>query len=187
MLLSPILFGLSNLFSTITQVFKKFFVYALAPVLYNIGILVGVLFLYPLWGLTGLAFGVILGAFLHMIIQLPVVVRHGFFPTFSFNIDWKSIWSMIRLSLPRTLGLSFHSFVFIVLIALASNISEGSVSILRFSFNLQSVPLALIGLSYSVAAFPILAEICFYGKYYSTIRLHFTCSVSYDASCLYVE
>src|SRR3989304_8845859 len=67
MLLSPIFLGLSNLLGTVTQVFNKFFIYALSPVFYNLGILIGVLIFYPIWGIKGLAFGVVTGSLMHFL------------------------------------------------------------------------------------------------------------------------
>ncbi len=158
MLLSPILLGLSNLFGSVTQMFKKFFVFALSPVFYNIGIILGLVVLYPRYGLNGLAIGVVLGAFLHLMIQFPVLARKKFLPKLSFNIDWKVIKKITALSLPRTLGLALNSIALVVIMALASKMGEGSVSIFQFSLNFQNVPLGIIGVSYSVAAFPTLAR-----------------------------
>src|SRR3989344_1750112 len=66
MLLSPIFLGLSNIFSSVTQAFRRFFVYGLAPVFYNVGVILGITVFYRFMGLAGLAWGVVLGAFLHM-------------------------------------------------------------------------------------------------------------------------
>ena len=158
MLLSPILLGISNLFATITQTFKKFFVYALAPVFYNLGIIIGIVWLYPIFGIVGFAYGVILGAFFHMMIQFPIVVRQGYLPALSKKIDWTHITTVLKHSLPRTLTLSMSKIVFLVFISLASTITVGAISVFTLSYNLQSVPLALIGVSYSVAAFPTLVQ-----------------------------
>ena len=68
MLLSPIFIGLSNMLGTITQFFKNFFVFSLSPVFYNIGIILSIIILYPFFGLYGLGFGVIIGAFFHLFI-----------------------------------------------------------------------------------------------------------------------
>lgn len=157
MLLSPIFIGLSNLIGTVTQLFRHFIIFSLSPIFYNIGILVGVLLLYPLFGVYGLAYGVIFGALMHFLIQVPVVVRHGFFPGI-INIKWKEVMQVVKLSAPRTLTLSTNSLAFIVLIAIASTLKEGSISLFTFAFNLQSVPVGIIGISYSVAAFPILVK-----------------------------
>ncbi len=158
MLLSPILLGISNLFATITQTFKRFFVYALTPVFYNIGIILGILFLYPVFGVTGLAIGVVFGALLHLSIQLPVIIKKGFFPRLSFNIKWGDIVEVVSHSLPRTITLSLSKIVFLVFVSIASTLLVGTISVFNLSYNLQSVPLAIIGVSYSVAAFPILVE-----------------------------
>lgn len=163
MLLSPILLGLSNLFATITQAFKKFFVYALAPVFYNLGIILGIIWFYPIFGSIGLAYGVAVGALFHMLIQIPVVIRQGFFPRLSMNIDWRHIGTVLKHSLPRTITLSMSKIVFLVFVSLASTLVAGTISVFNLSYNLQSVPLAIIGVSYSVAAFPILVEF-FNGK-----------------------
>ncbi len=158
MLLSPIFLGISNLFGIISQIFKRFFVYALAPVMYNLGIIIGIIFFYPKFGIYGLAYGVALGALLHLLIQLPVLVRHNFAPGFSFPIKWLELKNIFLLSLPRTLGLSINSFTLAIILAIASTVGEGSVSVFNFSFNLHSVPISIIGVSYSVAAFPALAR-----------------------------
>lgn len=158
MLLSPIFIGLSNLIGTVTQLFRNFLVFSLSPIFYNLGILVGVIFLYPLWGVHGLAIGVIFGALMHFLIQIPVVIKHQFFPKFTFNIKWKEILKVVKLSAPRTLALSCNSLAFIFLIAMASTLKSGSISLFTFAYNLQSVPVGIIGISYSVAAFPILVK-----------------------------
>ncbi len=158
MLLSPIFIGLSNLIGSVTQLFRNFFIFSLSPIFYNIGILIGIVYFYPIFGVYGLAYGVILGAILHLSVQIPVVYQHGLFPKLSFKINWKEILDVMKLSLPRTLALSCNSFAFIFLIAMASTLKEGSISLFTFSYNLQSVPVGIIGISYSVAAFPILVK-----------------------------
>lgn len=158
MLISPILIGVSNLIGTITQLAKKFFIFSLSPVFYNAGIIIGIILLYPIFGVNGLAFGVVLGAALHMLIQIPTVKKEGVSLTYIRSIDWKEIFSIVKVSLPRTLTLSFGSFAFMALIALASTLVPGSISLFTFSFNLQSVPVGIIGISYSVAAFPMLVR-----------------------------
>ncbi|MCC6323592.1 murein biosynthesis integral membrane protein MurJ [Candidatus Nomurabacteria bacterium] len=158
MLLSPILIGFSNLIGTVTQLYKKFFVFSLSPVFYNIGIIIGIIFFYPSFGTYGLAYGVILGAIMHLAIQIPTVVSHNLLPRFTNKIAWREVISVIKISIPRTLTLSFGSITMIIFIALASKLSAGSISLFTFSFNLQSVPVGIIGISYSVAAFPILVR-----------------------------
>ncbi len=164
MLLSPILMGLSNLFGTVTQLFRKFFIYSLSPIFYNIGIIIGVIFLYPIFGIAGLAMGVALGAFMHFTIQAWASTSCGFTPRFSFAINFQDIKKVALISLPRTMGLAFNNIALISIIALASFLKSGSISVFNFSFNLQSVPLNIIGISYAVAAFPSLAKSFTSGK-----------------------
>ncbi len=158
MVLSPIFLGLSNLFGSVTQMFKKFFVFALSPLFYNLGIILGVIIFYPIFGLPGLAYGVVLGALLHLFIQFPVLAKQGFLPKISLKISWKDLREMVVISLPRTIGLSLSTLSLIAIVAIASLIGTGSISIFQFSLNLQNVPLGIIGISYSVAAFPTLAR-----------------------------
>ena len=158
LLLSPFFFGLSNLFASIVQIHQKFFIYALSPLLYNLGIIAGILFLYPLFGLPGLALGVVCGAFFHMIIQLPTIVRHGYLPRLVYIERWQEVKKVALLSLPRTLALSTSQLVLIFLTALASLGREGSIAVFSLAFNLQSAPLIIFGVSYATAAFPTLSK-----------------------------
>jgi putative peptidoglycan lipid II flippase len=159
MFLSPIFLGLSNLFGSITQTFKRFFIFALSPVFYNIGILLGILVFYPHFGLDGLVYGVILGAFLHFAIQWLSVRSHNSLPRLLFkSIDWKLMKSIVVSSIPRTIGLVLNNLTIVVLLAIASFFTEGTISIFNFSFNIQSLTLSVIGLSYAMAAFPTLTE-----------------------------
>lgn len=158
LLLSPILLGLSNFFSSITQMHKRFLVYALSPIVYNLGIVIGIIFFYPILGLEGLVWGVILGAFLHMAIQIPFIVSEDTFPRFKWKIEWKNIRTVMLVSLPRTITLSANQLSTFFLIALASYMKGGTIAIFNLAFNLQSVPLSIIGVSYSSAVFPTLSK-----------------------------
>lgn len=158
LLLSPIILGISNLMSSILQVFKKFFAYAIAPVLYNLGIIIGIVFLYPMFGIKGVAFGAVLGAIMHLSIQIPAVIKNKFLPSFTFPINLSYVKKVIWNSLPRTFALSINQLSILVLLGIASVMAEGSISIFNFSNNIQSVPLALIGASYSLAIFPMLSK-----------------------------
>ncbi len=162
LLLSPLFLGLSNLLANVTQSSRQFILYALSPVLYNLGIIIGIVFLYPTFGLTGLTWGVVLGALLHLGIQWPALRRSP------VSLKWRSAtrsasggeWRKVfLLSLPRTLTLSAHQLSIIVLVALASYLTAGSIAVFNFAYNLQAVLLSVIGVSYSVAAFPTLVRL----------------------------
>lgn len=157
LLLSPIFLGISNFLSSITQMHRRFLVYAMSPLVYNLGIILGIVVLYPILGLKGLIIGVVIGSFLHMVIQMPFIFHKGFFPRLRLNIDWKSIKKVVLISLPRTLTLSSNQLASFFLVALASLMAGGSISIFNLALNLQSVPLTIIGVSYSSAIFPTLS------------------------------
>lgn len=159
MLLQPFFLGISNLFGVITQIRNRFVLYALSPILYNFGIIVGIIALYPVFGLAGLVYGVVGGALLHLLVQVPFVRGNNLAPRVTSHIDWHAAASVLKSSIPRALTLSLHQVVLLVLIGLASLMAAGSTSVFQFAFNLQSVPLAVIGVSYSVAAFPTLAKL----------------------------
>lgn len=158
LLLSPIILGFSNLFGSLTQAYNRFTIYALAPLLYNAGIIIGIILLAERLGVMGVAIGVVLGASLHTLVQLPFIAFSGLLPRLSFHLDFSSIARVVSISLPRTLTLSMTSIAGIFLVSMASLMTAGSVSILSFSLNLQSVPLSIIGVSYSLAAFPTLSR-----------------------------
>ncbi|MGB3922092.1 MAG: lipid II flippase MurJ [Minisyncoccia bacterium] len=157
MLLSPIILGFSSLLGSINQAYNRFATYALAPILYNAGIVVGILIFGERLGITGVALGVILGALLHVFIQIPPVVKNGLFPRL-VSVDFAAIREVTKISLPRTLTLSLSSIGLIFLVSMASLMPEGSVSVLLLSFNIQAVLISIIGVSYSLAAFPDLSR-----------------------------
>lgn len=159
LLLSPFLLGLSNLLSGVTQGLNKFFIYALSPILYNAGIIVGISVFYPLWGLTGLAWGVVLGAGAHMLIQVPTLTRVGLTPALRWPRHYERLKTIILISLPRTITLGAHQLALLALLALGSMLGAGAIAVFNFAWNLQSVPLAIVGVSYSVAAFPALSKL----------------------------
>lgn len=161
LLFSPLLLGLSNIFSSVSQSFRRFFAYGLAPVFYNFGIIFGILVFLKFWGLTGLALGVVLGAMLHFIIQIPAVLRSGIKLSLTGALSLPSlegVRAISVLSFPRTVALEITQVFSTVLTGLASTLAAGSIAIFNLALNLEFIPITVIGLSYSIAAFPALAE-----------------------------
>lgn len=157
LLLQPILLGLSSVLSSVTQLNRRFFLFALSPVLYNLGIIVGTVALYPTYGLPGIGIGVIFGALAHLLVHVPVVRRAGLMPRLR-TLDVRLIWGVARDSVPRSLALGLGSFSTLLLVSLASRTGEGGVAVFTLASNLEAVPLSLIGAAYATAAFPVLAE-----------------------------
>lgn len=157
LLLSPIFLGLSNLFGSLTQAYNRFLIYAFAPVLYNVGIIFGITMLAPNLGVQGIAYGVVMGSLMHMVIQVPFVTKIGLMPRLRlFNLT--SIKRVVAISLPRTITLSMSHVSTIFLVSLATLMTAGSISVFTFAQNISSVPLSIIGVSYSLAAFPTLSR-----------------------------
>jgi putative peptidoglycan lipid II flippase len=158
MLVSPFLFGLSSLLSSFAQVQKKFVAFAIAPLFYNLGILAGILVLLPMFGMFGVVLGVVSGALLHFLIQLPTLASLHKLPRFVRVIDWKEIMRVIKMSIPRTIGASLTNITFLALTALASLLASGSISVFQFAYNIENTPLLIFGVSYAVAAFPTMTK-----------------------------
>ncbi len=173
LLVQPLLLGISSLFGVITQMGQRFILYAMSPLIYNLGIIFGLLFFYPHFGIQGLAYGVVMGALGHVLIQIPFLRGNALTPRFVLSFNWDDIVLICRTSLIRAITLSLHQMVLLGLIGFASLMTVGSVSVFQFAYNLQSVPLAIIGVSYSVAAFPFLAQL-FSEKKYEQFGAHIT-------------
>jgi len=159
MLLSPIFFGISNILASILQYFRRFLVYALAPILYNVGIIIGIVFFAPIFGLKGLAFGVVFGAFLHWFCQLPSAIHCGFRWKPVFSLSSMGLKRIIKLMIPRTISAVASHLNLIVITAIASTIGPGSIAVFNLAEHLRSLPIGVIGGSFAVAAYPFLARL----------------------------
>lgn len=158
MLLSTVFFGASNVMSGVLNAAHRYVALSLAPVFYNLGIIVGITVFTPLAGPIGLAWGVVLGALLHLLMQVPSVRRLARGQLrFGFAHD-PAVKRIMALMGPRVLGLAASQINTIVVIALASAMAAGSVAVYNFAFNLVSFPSGVIGVSFAVAAFPYFAR-----------------------------
>lgn len=157
LLLQPILLGASSVVSGLLLSFHRFFAYAAAPVLYNAGIIIGVVAFVPTLGPIGLGWGVVVGALLHFLVQIPSLVRTGFRfrPTITLRHD--GLASVSRLFIPRFISLFAGQVGGLVVTVLGSQIMTGSIAAFTFAENLQSVPIGIVGISMAVAVFPFLA------------------------------
>lgn len=156
--LSPILFGASAIFSGILQYFHFFLSYSLAPILYNLGIIFAILFLVPKFGLIGLVEGVIFGAFLHLLIQIPSAFKAGFSYKFYFDFKDRYMRKVFYLMIPRTIGSAAFHINLIIITAIASTLSLGSITIFNLSNNLQYFPIGVVGLAFAIASFPTFSK-----------------------------
>ncbi|MDQ5955508.1 MAG: putative peptidoglycan lipid flippase [Patescibacteria group bacterium] len=164
LLLQPIFLGASNILAALTQLRHRFLLYAISPLLYNIGIIFGIVALYPRMGLAGLGWGVVLGAALHMLLQVPFFAAEES-KRLPLRQTIHDFFAVLMLSVPRTLALGATQITSLVLVGIASYLATGSIAVFTFAYNLQAVPLAIIGVSYSVAAFPTLARLHAQGEF----------------------
>jgi len=158
MFLSPLFLGLSAVLGGILQSFKRFLVYSFGPIMYNLGIIFGALVLVKYFGLLGLAYGVVLGAFLHMAVQIPTAVLCGYRWRPVFNFGLEGVSRIFRLMPPRVLSLGLSQLNLWVMTALASFLSVGSIAVYNLANNIWSFPVGIFGVSFALAAFPKLSE-----------------------------
>jgi len=158
MMVSIIFFGVSNIATGILNSFKRYINFAFAPVMYNLGIIFGILFLVPAFGVNGLAYGVVIGSILHFLIQVPGLSRVGFHYKRIFNLKHPGVRKIIKLMLPRTLGLAVVQIDQLVAVIIGSTLAVGSIAVFNLANNLQSFPINVFGISLAIAAFPVFSE-----------------------------
>lgn len=158
MALQPVLLAISFVFSGVLNSFKRFVAYALAPVLYNVGIILGVVWLVPMFGVAGLGWGVVLGAALHMVIQLPSVLQVGWRWKPQLRSSWGDLIRLWRMMVPRMFGLAAQQINLLVVTILGSGLLAGSIAAFHLANNIQNLPIGIFGIAFAQAAFPTLSE-----------------------------
>lgn len=145
-------------FIGVAHSYQRFIVPALAPLFYNLGIIVGIVAFSPFLGMMGLAWGVILGALLHAVVQVPLLKSLGFKYYFSFDFLNEGVREVFKLMSIRNIGLAMEQLNDAVGLALASLVSYSSVTLLTFSQHLFIVPIGLFGATIAQAALPVLSR-----------------------------
>lgn len=154
---SPIILGISAIVSGVLQSLKYFLVYALSPIMYNVGIIVGALWFSQYWGITGVAYGVVLGATLHLLVQVPTLYHSGF--SLAARLKWTpNLKKLLRMMVPRTASLLIYQGVILALTIMATSLTVGSVAVFNFANNIQFFPIGIVGISFALAAFPTLCQ-----------------------------
>jgi len=164
LLLSPIFLGTGIAFKGILEAHHQFTLPAMAPLVYNVAIIVGALFFAPDYGIQAVGWAVIFGAFGHMLIQAPGIVRSGlsFRPSLSRQVD--GLREVARLLGPRVIGLAAFQVNFIAINAFASTTDDQRVSALNYAWQLLMLPHGVLALSISTVIFPTLASLYGQGK-----------------------
>jgi len=155
---SMVFLGISGIFSSILQYTKRFLLYAFAPIVYNLGIIIGIVFFAPGLEERGVGLGVVLGALFHVGVQVPGVLRSGLrfrFQAFPIRLE---VVRMAFLSLPRIANILFNQSALIVINAFGSLFAVGSIAVWNFAENIQAIAISIIGASFALATFPHLAR-----------------------------
>ena len=155
---STILFALSGVVMGILNARQHFLTPAFAPVLYNLGIIGGAVFLSPRYGIQGLAYGVIIGSVFYLLIHLPALFRAGFRYTPTLMLRDPVTGELVRLMLPRILALGVLNVNSLVATNLASRLESGSISALNFAWIMMQLPETVIATAIATAVFPTLAR-----------------------------
>jgi len=159
MMVSPILFAISGVFGGILNSYKRFVAYSMAPLIYNISIILSVIFLTGRFStpIYGVAIGVVAGALLSVLVQLPSVLATGF--RWKLELDFKrgEIARIIKLMLPRTLALGANSINLYIDTFIAS-FFVGGITVINFANDIQTAPTVIFGIAIATAIFPVLSE-----------------------------
>lgn len=158
LLLSPLLLGLGAAGKGMLEAQDMFTLPAIAPILYNVGIIIGAITLTPTLGIYGLVWGVFIGAVAYVMVQVGWLVRNGLNIQPSFSLRTEGLGDVARLMGPRVLGQSASQLNLIVMTNFASRLGEGSISALNYAQQLVMLPLGILAMSLSTVIFPRMAR-----------------------------
>lgn len=162
-ILGQILFLVATFFTAILQSHNHFFIPGFASALYNLGIITGIFFLHSLFGIYAAAYGVVLGAFIFMIIQVPLIrkVNFSLIPSVSINLIKSSgVIQVLKLMWPRTLSMAIFQMGTIATVIMVSYLQNPGRNYVIFDLaqTLAFAPVSLVGNAIAQAAFPILSR-----------------------------
>jgi len=166
LLFSPIIFAISMTYGRLLISVKEFFWWGLSPALYNIGIILGAIVLYPKLGMLGLVLGTLFGAILHMLNRLWPLKKKKY--RFKTKIDFRitpEIKETIKLALPKMLQYGMFHFMLLSFTSITSTLEEGSVAVYNYARNFQSLPVSLLGIAIALAAYPTFSHDAGKGNY----------------------
>jgi putative peptidoglycan lipid II flippase len=163
MLLCPFFFSLSSVFGAVQNAYRQLWGYALAPIVYNAGILFGIVYLAEDYGIMGVAYGVLLGSILHALVQL--------IPTISLGLRWRpslhwdeSMKALFITGIPRVLTMIGIQVNFFVEGIIATFLMTGSITVLRYAQDIQSFPIGVIGVSVAITSFSVVSQMVIDGR-----------------------
>ncbi len=159
-LIGTVIFSISGLVMAGLQAHQHFVSPALAPILYNVGQIIGALAFAPRWSVHGLVYGVILGAALHLLVQAPALIRFGFRWTPAVDLRHSGLLAALKLIAPRLATMGGIQFIMLARDNLASRLDQvGAVTSLTYGWMIMQVPETLLGTAIATAMLPTLAEL----------------------------
>jgi putative peptidoglycan lipid II flippase len=158
MILSPIFLALGSLVTSVLNARGRFAASAIAPIVYNLAIIGGAVFLAPTLGVTGLAIGVVAGSMAHLAIQLAPLRALGFRYVPQVDLSDPDARQALKLMAPRALGLGAGQITFIVVTSLASTLGAGAISAFNVAFTLLQIPIGVIGVPLGIVVLPSLSR-----------------------------
>jgi putative peptidoglycan lipid II flippase len=159
-LIGTIVFSISGLVMASLQANQHFVLPAIAPSMYNVGQIIGALFLVPFFGIHGLVYGVIIGAAFHLLVQVPALFKFGFRWTPSLNIRDTGLIEALKLMAPRLFTMAGIQLIFIARDNLASRLDQvGAVTSLTYGWMIMQVPETILGTAIATAMLPTLSEL----------------------------
>lgn len=160
LLIGTLIFSVSGILMGILNSYNHFLTPAIAPAMYDIGILIGAMFLVRPFGIMGLAYGTVLGAALHLIVQLPALFRYPV--KWRFALGWAdpTLRRLVLLMLPRIADLGlFQITTYVLTTNIASRLGEGAISAQSWAWRIMQIPQTLIGTAIGTVIFPTLAAL----------------------------
>ncbi len=158
-LFGTVIFSISGLVMASLQANQHFVLPAMAPIMYNVGQIIGAVFFVPLWGIHGLVYGVILGAAMHLLIQIPALFKFGFRWTPALDLRHTGLVEALKLMAPRLLTMGGIQFIVIARDNLASRLDQvGAVTSLTYGWMIMQVPETILGTAIATAMLPTLSE-----------------------------
>lgn len=159
-LIATMIFSISGLVMASLQANQHFVMPAIAPIMYNVGHIFGAIFLVPRYGIYGLVYGVIIGAALHLIVQVPMLFKFGFRWTPSLDIRHTGLIEALKLMAPRLFTMAGIQLIFIARDNLASRLEQvGAVTSLTYGWMIMQVPETILGTALATALLPTLSEL----------------------------
>jgi putative peptidoglycan lipid II flippase len=158
LLIAQIFFLISNFLTGILQVHQVFIIPALSPIIYNLFIILSIFTLAPKFGIYGVIYGTVVGAFFHLAIQIPLAKKFGFKYSFSIRPKLEGVREIIRLMIPRTLSLGLGEIENTVTLFFASSLTAGSISLLNLALQIMYFPSRIFSTTIGQASLPILSK-----------------------------